>query len=217
MGASVDMAPRGSGAAERRRSELIAELVDTVLLARAAPGARMSRRAFAQLARATEAELVAILPDIVRTGLIADEGGVVVVRPLDKDAMFAALPRRMELEIAIVRAAAAGASDAELLAMQASEALQSRCAKVGDIDGMMQSERELERLLVEASGLHAEGAELKSIKQEFRRAWCDVNRLRNFTGVVNIRTALVAALVKRDPDEAEAQVRVFFDHLLRTY
>ncbi|MGL4242539.1 MAG: hypothetical protein ACRCTI_15625, partial [Beijerinckiaceae bacterium] len=83
--------------------------------------------------------------------------------------------------------------------------------------GLILAERDLETLMVQASGLAAEGAELKEIKQEFRRAWCAVNRLRDFTNVADIRKALVAALVARDAEEAEKQVLVFFDHLIRTY
>jgi hypothetical protein len=81
----------------------------------------------------------------------------------------------------------------------------------------MLAERELEALMVKAAGLEAEGAELKRIKQEFRRAWCAVNRLKDFTNVADIRKALVAALAARDVKAAEKQVLVFFEHLIRTY
>jgi DNA-binding GntR family transcriptional regulator len=131
--------------------------------------------------------------------------------------MFASLPRRMELEIKIARAVAERASDNEVAAMQASQAMQSRCAKVGDLDGLMRSELELEKLLIRVSGLQREGEELARIKREFRRAWCVANRLRNFTHVADIRKSFVAALAQRDADAAEAQIRVFFDHLMRTY
>jgi DNA-binding GntR family transcriptional regulator len=217
MGASIGAGPNTTKVSAARAKELLAELKDAVLLARVAPGQRLSRAAFAGFGRASERDLEAVLPAILATGLVTLDGDAVVARPLDANAMFATLPRRMEIELAIVRAAAQQASDQSLKAMRASEAQQQRCALIGDMDGMMQAERELESLLVEASGLHGEGAELKAIKQEFRRAWCAANRLRDFTNVANIRTALVAAIAARDVAASEQQVRVFFEHLIRTY
>jgi DNA-binding GntR family transcriptional regulator len=196
---------------------LLESLRDAVLLARLAPGQRVTLREFAGMARADERQLAVVLPELEASGLIAVAAGHVTARPLDSNAMFATLPRRMELEIRIVRSAALGASEEALGRMQASEAVQRRCAMVGDMDGLMRAERELERLLVEASGLHEDGAELVRIKREFRRAWCAANRLRDFTNVASIRTALVAAIAARDVEAAEAQVRVFFDHLVRSY
>jgi DNA-binding GntR family transcriptional regulator len=216
-GAGRDGGAAGADARAGWSDALTGELLDAVRLARLAPGARLSLREFAAVGRATEAQLLAVMPDIVRTGLVVVDGESVIVRPLDAGAMLAKLPRRRELEISIARAAALNASEDQLKAMQASELVQRRCAMIGDMDGLMAAERELERLLVAASGLAEEGAELKAVKQEFRRAWCSANRLRNFTNVANIRTALVAAIAARDADAAEEQIHVFFRHLLQTY
>ncbi len=217
MGAEPEGRPPGAGDCGRQGERVLAELIDALRLARLAPGQRLSMRELAAAGRGSEADVAEILPRLAGTGLVAVEGPAITVRPLDPNAMFATLPRRRELETVIARAAAVRATDAQLRMMKASEALQSRCAKVGDMDGLMTAERELERLLIEGSGLTAEGEELIGIKHEYRRAWCAANRLRSFTNVANIRTALVAAVAARDPDAAEAQVQVFFDHLLRTY
>jgi DNA-binding GntR family transcriptional regulator len=216
-GAGHDGGAAGTVARTGWSEQLTGELVDAVRLARLAPGARLAKSAFAALGRATEEQLLVVMPAIVATGLVTVEGDDIVVRPLDKDAIFATLPRRRELEIAIARAAAAKASEDQLKAMQASELVQRRCAMIGDMDGLILAERDLERLLVAASGLVDEGAELMAIKQEFRRAWCSANRLRDFTNVANIRAALVAAVAARDADAAEAQIHVFFTHILQTY
>jgi DNA-binding GntR family transcriptional regulator len=217
MGAVDNGHRRDAASHAGKLEELFRELEDAILLARIAPGQRLVLREFAALGRATLRDAEAILPRLAATGMLAFDGVHVAVKALDQNAMFATLPRRMELEIRIVRAAAEKATDAQLRAMRASEALQSRCALVGDMEGLMAAERVLERLLAEASGLLADGAELREIKVEFRRAWCAVNRFRSFTNVSSIRTELVAAVAQRNPDAAEAQVRVFFDHLLRSY
>jgi DNA-binding GntR family transcriptional regulator len=192
-------------------------MLGVVRFARATPGARLTKRAFGQLGRVTEAELEGVLPELLATGLVAVEGDMIAVRPLDPDAMFATLPRRREIEIAIARAAAEKASVEDLKGLQSSQMLQNRCAMVGDLDGLIQAESVLERQLINASGLHAEGEELREIKQEFRRAWCARNRLRDFTDAAKIRDELVQAIARRDPDAAERQIQVFFDHILSNY
>jgi DNA-binding GntR family transcriptional regulator len=217
MGVTNAGMQRNAASHREKLKELFFELEDALLLARMLPGQTLTLQEFAALGRASLPDMKAVLPDLVATGLIVADGAQVTAKALDPNAMFATLPRRMVLEIAIVRGAAAKADDAQIKAMQASEALQRRCAMVGDMDGLMTAERKLERLLVEAAGLEAAGTELISIKREFRRAWCAINRLKNFTHVATIRTALVAAIAARDPEAAEAQVRVFFDHLMRTY
>jgi DNA-binding FadR family transcriptional regulator len=217
MTAAVTGGLRDQGGLPSRLQEQLADLADAVLLARMMPGQRMTRAAFAGLGRCAERDLDALLPALVNANLVSTDGEMIVARPLDKDAMFATLPERMALEIKIVRAATLAASDAQIVAIDASQRQQHRCASLGDIDGLIRAERELEQMLVDASGLHADGERLKAIKQEFRRAWCAVNRLRDVTNVADIRTALVAAIKARDPDAAEAQTRVFFDHLVRTY
>jgi DNA-binding GntR family transcriptional regulator len=193
------------------------DVLDAVLLARIAPGSRIGRKAFAIATRATQEEVDAALRMLERLGLVRIDGDELEIAGCDPQAILASIDRRIELETKIVRAAAQRATDVQLQDMQDSQALQKRCALVGDMDGLMNAERGLEDLLIAASGLPAEGAELKRIKIEFRRAWCAVNRLRTFSGVADIRTALVAAIAARDPDAAEAQIRVFFDHLRRTY
>ncbi|MGL4239815.1 MAG: hypothetical protein ACRCTI_01755, partial [Beijerinckiaceae bacterium] len=85
-----------------------------------APGQSLSREEFAAIGRTDERKLVVVLPRLVATGLLALDGDMVVIRPLDQGAMFAALPRRKELEIKIVRAVVANATDGELAAMQVS-------------------------------------------------------------------------------------------------
>jgi DNA-binding GntR family transcriptional regulator len=192
-------------------------MLGVVRFARAAPGARLTKQAFGQLGRATEAELEGVLAELVATGLVAVDGDTIAIRPLDTDAMFATLPRRREIEIAIARIAAEKASNADIKALQSSQMLQNRCAMVGDLDGLIQAESVLEGRLIEASGLHAEGEELREIKQEFRRAWCAKNRLRDFTDAARIRDELVQAIARRDPDAAERQIHVFFDHILSNY
>jgi DNA-binding GntR family transcriptional regulator len=200
-----------------RAKELLAELTDAVLLARVAPGQRLTQGEFAALGRASAVELATVLPVLAASGLVSIDGEQVLVRPLDPNAVLATLPRRMELELRIVRAVVVSASDVQLKEMQASEAMLRRCATLGDMDGMMHAERQLEALMAEASGLQSEALELTAIKREFRRAWCAANRLRTFTHVASIRTALVAAIAARDVQAAEKQVLVFFDHLLSTY
>jgi DNA-binding GntR family transcriptional regulator len=198
-------------------AEVRQEVLDAVLLARIAPGATLTRAEFASRSRARPAEAAQALEILAAMGLASVEGDRVSIAPVRVEDVLRHVERRMALEIAIVRAAAQRATDVQLSDMRESERLQSRCALVGDMDGLMSSERHLERLLVEASGLHDEGEELRSIKVEFRRAWCALNRLRTFTHVANIRTALISAIAARDPDAAEAQTRVFFDHLIRSY
>jgi DNA-binding GntR family transcriptional regulator len=215
MGAEFGAEPSQERASQS--GKLLAELMDAVRLARIAPGQRMSLRTFAALGRATDRQLDEVLPELAASGLVTVADGHVTARPLDRNAMLSALPRRIELETKIVRAAAVGASGSEIQALQECQAQQQRCAILGDIDGLIQGERELERLLAKAAGLHDEALELTVIKQEFRRAWCAANRLRTFTNVADIRNALVAAVAARDPDAAEAQVKVFFAHLIRTY
>jgi DNA-binding GntR family transcriptional regulator len=217
MGANDNDAVAARAEDGARKADVRQDVLDAVLLARIEPGAEMSRRDFAVRSRAQPQEVEAALGALAGMGLVAIDGDRVVVKPCDVAGVLSNLERRRELEVMIVRGAALKAADGQLHEMLASEALQKRCALVGDMDGLMSAERRLERLLVEASGLYAEGDELTRIKIEFRRAWCAANRLRTFTQVANIRTALVAAIAARDPDGAEAQIHVFFDHLVRCY
>jgi DNA-binding GntR family transcriptional regulator len=193
------------------------DVLDAVLLARIAPGAVLSLREFKVACRAADDELEATLLTLNAMGMVSVEGDDVRIAPCNISDVLANLDRRRALEIMIARAAAANASEAQQQAMTASQALQKRCALVGDMEGLMNAERQLEALLGVASGLAAEVDELKRIKMEFRRSWCAANRLKTFSNVADIRTALVAAIVARDADAAEAQIHVFFDHLLRTY
>jgi DNA-binding GntR family transcriptional regulator len=193
------------------------EVMDAVLLARIAPGTEISLAALAARCRVRPAEADVAVERLRSMGLVSIEGDLIRIAPCDVRDVLAKLDLRRELEIRIVRAAALHATDLQLDGMRASESLLRRCALVGDLDGFMNAERCLEATLVAASGLSSEGEELKRIKVEFRRAWCAVNRLRTFTHVANIRTALVAAVAARDPDAAEASIRVFLEHLVKTY
>lgn len=193
------------------------EVLDAVLLARIQPGATLSRMEFAAASRATPEEVEPAISALSAMGMLSVDGDRISIAPCEISAVLTHLTRRRELEIKIARAAALNADPEQLRAMTASQALQKRCALVGDLDGMMNSERHMEGILAAASGLAGEARELSSIKVEFRRAWCAANRLRTFSNVADIRTALVASIVARDPDAAEAQVNVFFDHLLRSY
>jgi DNA-binding GntR family transcriptional regulator len=193
------------------------DVLDAVLLARIAPGSVMTLKEFAVRSRATIPEAEAAVAILADMGIVSVEGDRLAIAPCEKDAVLSHLGRRRELEIKLVRAAALKASDRQLEEMLASQALQRRCALVGDMDGLMVSERQLEALLIAASGLAEEGAELSRIKVEFRRSWCAANRLKTFSNVADIRTTLVKAIAARDADGAEAQIQVFFDHLLRSY
>jgi DNA-binding GntR family transcriptional regulator len=177
----------------------------------------MSLREFAVACRATDDEIGPAIAELTKLGMVSVEGDRVDVAFCDLKEVLSHLERRRQLEIMIVRAATARATETQLSGMTASQALQKRCALVGDMEGLMTAERQLEALLAAASGLDAEAEELKRIKIAFRRSWCAANRLKTFSHVADIRTALVAAIVARDADAAEAQIHVFFDHLVRTY
>jgi DNA-binding GntR family transcriptional regulator len=218
LGAAGMMVQQAAGAHAGASSRPVRQdVLDAVLLARLRPGASFSREEFAAAARARPEEVEPAIAVLGALGLLTTDGDRVHIAPCELKAVLAHLARRRELEIRIARAAALNADDAQLKAMTASQALQKRCALVGDMDGMMVAERQLEQLLAAASGLAVEAEELSRVKIEFRRSWCAANRLKTFSNVADIRTALVASIVARDPDAAEAQIHVFFDHLLRSY
>jgi DNA-binding GntR family transcriptional regulator len=193
------------------------DVLDAVLLARIPPGTIMTVQEFRVALRAADHEVRPALDILQAMGMVTCDGDRVAIAPCAMADVLSHLNRRRELETRIARAAALNATEDQLKAMYASQALQKRCALVGDMEGLMTAERQLEGLLGASSGLLAEAEELSRIKIEFRRSWCAANRLKTFSNVADIRTALVAAIVARDPDAAEAQVQVFFDHLLRSY
>jgi DNA-binding GntR family transcriptional regulator len=217
MGADDNAADAAEPADGGKPAAVRQDVLDAVLLARIEPGSVISREQFAARSRALPGETDAALAALSQMGFVTVDDGAVRVKPCDVRDVLSHVERRRDLEIMIARKAALNATDKQLQEMLASEALQKRCALVGDMDGLMTAERNLEALLVEASGMLCEGEELRRIKHEFRRAWCAANRLKTFTHVANIRTALVAAVAARDPDGAEAQIRIFFNHLLRGY
>jgi DNA-binding GntR family transcriptional regulator len=214
---AAQVQPSAPASAAEHPQRVRQDVLDTVLLARLRPGSVVSRREFAMAARAQPNEIDPAFAVLGAMGLLTVDDDRITIAPCDMKDVLSNLSRRRDLEIRIARAAALNADDGQLKAMTASQALQKRCALVGDMDGMMLAERQLEGLLAAASGLGAEAEELSQIKIEFRRSWCAANRLKTFSNVADIRTALVASIVARDPDAAEAQIQVFFDHLLRSY
>jgi DNA-binding GntR family transcriptional regulator len=87
---------------------------------------------------------------------------------------------------------------------------------IGDIDGYMLADRQLEVILGIASKLPDESERLKQIKREFRRAWLACNRLRDLGEAAELRHALVESIAARDSEQATKAVAKFIEYLRRS-
>ncbi len=215
MGAESEGLPQGQN--DVRRAEAARVIADAIELARLQPGRRYTIALIASECGVDAADARAALPELLATHPITLAGDDALIGPIAPEGMLSRFERRKELESILVRSAAARVTPAHVAVMRKADADIQRCALLGDIEGLMRAEVELEAVIVEASGRAAEGEELRAMKREFRRAWCAANRFRDVSHVARLRTLLVDAIASGDPEAAEAQVTIFFDKLRREY
>jgi DNA-binding GntR family transcriptional regulator len=197
--------------------ELSAKLADAIELARLLPGQRISKANLALYLRAKPTDLEAVLPAFIAVSLLSLEGEDLVVAPLDRTKLMLQMHRREPLEKAIAEAAATKASAAQKGKIASAVVLLKRSALVGDMEGYMNADRALERLIGEAAALPDDFEKLVQIKREFRRAWCAHNRLRDLNIPANLREKLTQAIGKGDAAAAGEAVHRFLQYLSKAY
>jgi DNA-binding GntR family transcriptional regulator len=204
--------------AEQRRAELSARMLESIGLARLAPGQRISLDSLALHLRAKTEDIKAILPSIAETGLLsvhlsAAQQTDVVIAELDRTALLARLEEREMLETEIAAAAAINATADQRTALQSTALLLKRSALVGDMEGYMTADRALEKIIGHSSQRADSFEKLVQIKREFRRAWCAHNRLRDLNIPAAMRETLTKAIVDGHPDAAILAVKNFMKYI----
>ncbi|MGL4636794.1 MAG: FCD domain-containing protein [Beijerinckiaceae bacterium] len=202
-----------SSLAEEKRAELAARLTDSIALARLAPGQRISVQSLALHLRSKVEEVKAVLPTVAQSKLMTFTDTDVIVAELDRDMLVSRLDDREMLEKQIAAAAAMKAASDHKAALESAVVSLKRAALVGDIEGYMNADRALERVIGQTSQLEAEFEKLVQIKREFRRAWCAHNRLRDLNVPAAMRESLTKSIINGDSDGAVLAVDTFVKYL----
>jgi DNA-binding GntR family transcriptional regulator len=197
--------------------ELSQRLTDSIDMARLMPGQQISMANLALHLRSSPTEVEAVLPEFVRKGLLSLACDSVVITPLDRTKLMQQMDMRAPLEKAIAQAAAAKATDAQKNKISGAVVLMKRSAMVGDMEGYMNADRALERLIGDAAAMPESFEQLVQIKREFRRAWCAHNRLRDLNIPAELRQSLAAAIAKSNAQEAVDAVENFLEYLRKAY
>jgi DNA-binding GntR family transcriptional regulator len=210
--------PGFMGASEKRADALRSDLLECILAARFAPGASYPVSRVAMLLRATPLELEPAFEAMSALGLIKMSGETLTVTDVDRERLLALMPRRAELEIAFFRKAAANRARLDVAAIEQSVNQMRRCAVVGDLDGYMrgnqQFHEQVKRAVTDDPGLVDE---LDALRNDFRRAWCAFNRLRELTPAAELRERLARALLSGDEVAVVTTASAFLTHLEETF
>jgi DNA-binding GntR family transcriptional regulator len=206
------------GASEKRADALRSDLLEGILAARFAPGASYPVSRVAMLLRATPLELEPAFEAMRALGLISMSGDTLTVAGVDRERLLALLPRRAELEVAFFRKAAANRARLDAAAVEQSVSQMKRCAVVGDLDGYMRGNQQFHEQVKRAVTDDPDMVdELDALRNDFRRAWCAFNRLRELTPAAELRARLALALVSGDEAAAAAAASAFLAHLEETF
>ncbi len=113
-------------------------------------------------------------------------------------------------EAKLVRAAAQFITDKQKQELTALGALLMQCARVGDIDRNLATDRKIEELIglaakmPEAANLHSES------KVDFKKAWRSSHALRDSVPAVQMRIDQIQRIVAGDSEGAAAFTDAFF-------
>jgi DNA-binding GntR family transcriptional regulator len=201
-----------------KQQTVIAEkLADDIAAARLEPGQKVSMTLLARWLRTTPANIETILPAFLESKLLLKDGKDFNIAPLDRSCLVPGLDERLPLEQLIAQSAAIHATADQIGSMREYTSHMKRCALVGDIDGYMLADRQLERAIGKASQLPEKFEELANIKRDFRRAWLAYNRLRDLSEPAGLRHSLVESIAANDPENAEKAVAAFIDYLRHSF
>jgi DNA-binding FadR family transcriptional regulator len=214
-----DMNERAASAnlVAERQLELSVRLADLIGLARLMPGHRTSKSKLALHLRARAEDIEAILPAFVEKALLMLDGDDIVVAAVDRASLMHQMEKREPLEKAIAHAAAVKATASQRETIAGAVTLMKRSAMVGDMEGYMNADRVLEKLIGEVAALPESFEKLVAIKRDFRRAWCAHNRLRDLNVPAELRQNLAEAITKGDAQAAVDAVHYFLEYLRKAY
>jgi DNA-binding GntR family transcriptional regulator len=213
--------PKRTTSSERGNSKqlllLSEKLADDIATARLAPGRRFSIKSLAQWLRTTSETAEIILPAFLDSNMVARDGQDVIIASVDRTGLLPRLDSRLPLEQLIARNASTKATPEQIANMRENTAHMKRCATIGDIDGYMRADRQLEQIIGSASQLPDQLEQLALMKREFRRAWLAYNRLRDLSEPAGLRHNLVESIAANNPEKAEKAVAAFIDYLRRSF
>jgi DNA-binding GntR family transcriptional regulator len=206
------------GASERRADALRSDLHEGILAARFAPGSSYPVSRVAALLRATPLELEPALEAMATLKLVSRSGDTITIAAIDRERLIKHFPRREELEIALSRVAALNAAALDVAQVNQAVVQMKRCAVVGDLDGYMRANQQFHEQVKRAvAGDPALLGELDVLRNEFRRAWCAYNRLRELKQAAEIRGAIAQAILSGDEAAAVAATSAFIAHLKENF
>jgi DNA-binding GntR family transcriptional regulator len=115
-----------------------------------------------------------------------------------------------EAEAVLVRAAARNSSAEQRKELFALGALLMQCAKVGDIDQNLLTDRKIEQQIGRAAGMPEEAQAHAESKAEFKLAWRTCHALRDAVPAVQMRVDQIRCIVEGDADGAAEIAHAFF-------
>jgi DNA-binding GntR family transcriptional regulator len=115
-----------------------------------------------------------------------------------------------EAEAVLVRAAARNISAEQRKELSDLGALLMQCARVGDIDQNLMTDRKIEKQIGLAAGMPEEARSLAESKAEFKMAWRTSHVLRDAVPAVQMRVDQIRCIVEGDADGAAEIAYAFF-------
>ncbi len=204
-------------AASNRLRELIRKLEFDIELARLPPGEIISFATIARRIRCRPQDLPQVLSEAARRGLLSLQDDACRIAGIDRARLMPLLERRRQLEILVAERAARRIGPLDEKEVVDASTLMTRSALLGDIEGFMEAGRRLDQAAAIAADLPEAGSEIRAIKDEFRRAWCAYNRLRDINEPATIRREIFEAVLARRPDAAKGRVEAYFRYLARAF
>jgi hypothetical protein len=110
----------------------------------------------------------------------------------------------------LVRAAALHIMAEQKQKLTALGALLMQCARVGDIERNLSTDREIEQLVGVAAGMPEEAAAQAVNTTAFKQAWKSCNALRDAVPFVQMRVDQIKSIVSGDADGSAALTHAFF-------
>jgi DNA-binding GntR family transcriptional regulator len=188
------------------------KLVEAIRLAQFAPGQTYSCAKIAAFLRISLIDLMELLQELSPKGLYSILNTDIIIAPIDRAALLHQLPMICALEEKIVRAAAKNITEEDKLALREALGLLRRSTLIGDVTGNINADFLLEQMIGKASNLPTDVTKLTELNQEFKRAWCAFNRLKDMTHASKQRESLVDCVMGRNADGAALAVREFFEN-----
>ncbi len=200
-----------------RVTELVRKLEFDIELARLPPGESISLMAIARRIRCRPQDLGQVLDEAARRGLLTLQGEACRIADVDRTRLVPLLARRRELELMVAERAARRIAPLDEDEIAEASALMTRSALLGDIEAYMDAGRRMDHAYSIAAAMPEAGAEIGAIKDQFRRAWCAYNRLRDINEPAAIRRDIGEAVLARRPDAARDCVEAYFRYLHRAF